>query len=165
MRLHAQAYAYDGPGFYFDSLEMYEQKYEKHLPFEEYEIEFIDGTNEEAALFKAADVSQASLGTWFEVMGALSEHQLPALYYLMDNLKLSIAEAADKVDELAFREGTTRDWAESYVDDQGGPAKLDKKTIEMYFDYDAFAHDTELNGDIHEFEFGGTTYTAEPNSV
>jgi len=30
-----------------------------------------------------------------------------------------------------------------------------------YFDYEAFARDAELNGDVHEFEYAGQTYTTD----
>jgi hypothetical protein len=155
-------------GFSFDSPEEYDEKYARYFKkyrTEEYDIQFINGTNEEAAIANAARVSQGNLHKFFEIMDSMEAYRLPAFYYLLSNMGMDLEEAAEKVDELSFREGDAKAWAESFIDDMGGVGKLSKETQEQYFDYDSFAHDAEQNGDIDEFEFGGTTYTAEPQSV
>ena len=66
---HATPYDISATGFYFHNFEEYQAKAASHCnaygdPVEEYEIQFIDGEN--AALFKAVGVTQASLSDWFE---------------------------------------------------------------------------------------------------
>lgn len=166
MSLYANPYDTTRHGFYFNSLEDFEAKFEKNRPVEEYEIDFIEGTSEEAALFKVAHITQANLEDWFNGLDELEDHQLPAVYFLLDNGNVdSFRDAIDKASELSFGEGDTKEYVERFVDDMGGPSALGKKTLEQYFDYDSYAHDMELNGEVVEFTFGGTTYTADPNSV
>lgn len=166
MQLYANPYDTSARGFYFSSFEQFEEEFEKRLPVEEYEIDFIDGTNEQAALFKVASITQANLKDWFEGIESLEDYKMPAVYFLLSNGNVSdFDEAIRKADDLSFGEGNVQEYVERYIDDMGGPAELGKQTLEQYFDYESFARDWELNGDVMEFEFGGTTYTADPNSV
>lgn len=166
MQLYANPYDTSADGFYFDSPEDFDAKYEQHLPVEEYEIDFIDGTSEEAALFNVAKVNQANLHEWFDGMDQLKDYQMAAAYFLLANGSVSsFSEAVEKADQLSFSEGDVKAYAEQFIDDMGGPSQLGKETLENYFDYEAYARDMNYNGDAVEFEFGGTTYTADPNSV
>lgn len=166
MQLYANPYDTSANGFYFESAEDFDEKFQAHLPVEEYEIDFIDGTGEEAALFKVARINQSNIAEWFDGVDQLRDHEMAAAYFLLDNGMVStFSEAVEKADQLIFREGDVKAYAESYIDDMGGPAELGKQTLEQYFDYDAFARDMRLGGDVTEFEFDGTTYTADPNSV
>lgn len=47
---------------------------------------------------------------------------------------------------------------EEYVDSMGGVGELGKQTLANYFDYEAFARDMVLGGDVNEFDFAGTHY-------
>ena len=58
LTLYAQPYDYDASGFYFDSFEDYQAKYNSNFNVygqhvEEYEIQFIDGSAIDCDLFKA----------------------------------------------------------------------------------------------------------------
>ena len=58
LTLYAQPYDFDASGFYFDSLEDYQAKYNSNFNVygqhvEEYEIQFIDGSAIDCDLFKA----------------------------------------------------------------------------------------------------------------
>ena len=64
-----------------------------------------------------------------------------------------------------FSEGDAKAYAEQLVDDQGGLEHLDRQTLENHFDWDSYVTELETGGGITEFEFAGTTYTADPNSV
>jgi hypothetical protein len=165
MQLYANPYDTSARGFYFDSMEDYEAKYEKNLPVEEYEIDFIDGTKEQAAIFNAAKINQANLAEWFEVMDSIEDFRLPALFFLMTYHGEDFSEAVSKAEELSFSEGDAKAYAEQLVDDQGGLEHLDRQTLENHFDWDSYVTELETGGGITEFEFAGTTYTADPNSV
>lgn len=166
MELFAQPYDTSANGFSFEDEDEFAEKYQENLPVEEYEISFLDGSDEEAEIFKVAGITAANLAEWFQGMNMVKDHMLPAVYFLLyNNTVSSFADAVDKADELSFRDGDVKEYAEAYIDDLGGPAELSKKTLEQYFDYDAFARDLRAGGDVTEFEFAGSTYTADPNSV
>lgn len=70
--LHAQPYDISASGFYFRSLEEYEQKSSNHKndygdEVEEYEIQFIDGDDLDCDLFKALKVHQGNFNHYFAV--------------------------------------------------------------------------------------------------
>jgi antirestriction protein len=166
MELFAQPYDTSAYGFSFKSFEEFEEKYEKNLPVEEYEIDLIDGTDEEITLFKVASITQANLKEWFDAIDTLNTNEMPAVYFLLENGSVSsFEEAVQKAGELRFSEGDIKAYVEQYIDDLGGPAELGKETLEQYFDYESFARDMDYNGEVSEFTFAGTTYTADPNSV
>jgi len=69
--LFAQPYDITANGFYFHSVEDYNENAEKSrnsagFPVEEYELQFIDGESIDAALFKALDVNQANFGAFLD---------------------------------------------------------------------------------------------------
>jgi antirestriction protein len=54
---------------------------------------------------------------------------------------------------------TDQEIGEEYVDEvDGGIKNVDKETLKAHFDAEAFARDLDFNGEIHEFDFSGTTY-------
>lgn len=65
--------------------------------------------------------------------------------------------------EEAFREAyagewdSKADWAEEYMDSTGGLADM-PENLRNYFDFDAFARDCEMGGDMTFIREGGTTY-------
>lgn len=166
MQLYANPYDTSANGFYFDSLEDYEKKYEKNLPVEEYEIDFIDGTDEEAALFKVAHITQANLAEWFDGIDQLKDYEMAAAFFLLENGNVSsFSEAIEKADQQSVTEGDIQKYVEEYIDSMGGPAELGKETLQNYFDYEAFARDMNYNGEVVEFTFAGTTYSTDPNQT
>lgn len=158
----AQPYSLDAQGFYFSTLEEYEEKVNQcrdsfGLPVEEFEIMFIDGSSEEAGLFKACSVNQANLGQFLSIIEDLPEYQQPALFYLCDVVGYGMEEAMNKLDDVSIYSGELKDAAEELFDECYAHEIPDH--IKNYIDYDAFARDCELGGDMTEFEFAGDTYT------
>jgi len=158
--LHATPYAFDEAGFYFTSLEDYEQKYEAHLPIEEYEIQFIDGPDEAVNLFKAMTVSQANIGDYFEQWDELEdEPQTLALvcHLMTDHSYCDVSDAREKAKEVSIFEGSVKDYAYDFV--ESAYFTVDTPSVfKTYFDYDGFARDLEANGDVETLSVGGTTY-------
>jgi hypothetical protein len=69
------AYAYDGPSFYFHSLAEYEAKYQQHkhskdglAVYEEYEIQFIDGSTQEMELARAMNLTQSNIEEYYKAI-------------------------------------------------------------------------------------------------
>ncbi|MFP6557306.1 antirestriction protein ArdA [Paraburkholderia sp. B3] len=159
---HAQPYNLDARGFYFTSMEDYTAKAEANTdrwgaPVEEYELQFIDGTDAEAELFAALGINQANLEAWFDDVVDLDEREQAALSYIVGDLGYSLADALDKIDDVnlyagSLVEAATELFDELYLHDI-------PQAVRYYVDYEAFARDQRLAGAMTETEFAGTTYT------
>jgi len=156
---HAQPYSLDATGFYFDSLDDYEAKYEANkdvfgAPVEEYEIQFIDGAG--AELFNALGIDQSTLELWFDRAEDLDKNEQAALSYLTGEcLGMDPYDALDMIDDVCLFEGTAKDYAEEYFEEVYPDLP---QTLRNYIDIESFARDLELNGDIYEFNHEGTVY-------
>lgn len=158
--IYANPYNIDANGFSFSSVEDYKDKADKLRdrfgnPVEEFEIEYLDG--DDGQLFRACGVNQCNLAQWFDDVEPLNDHQKAALFYLTDCNGYSLSDALDKVDEVNMYEGDLIDAATELFDDcylSDVP-----EAVRNYIDYSAFARDCQLNGDMHEFEFSGSTWT------
>ena len=88
--LYAQPYDLDAQGFYFTSFEDYETKYNKNCnvygqPVEEYEIQFIDGSAINCALFDA--VGSYNLKAYYKVVNIWSDwEKVPLIISYKDNI-------------------------------------------------------------------------------
>lgn len=154
LRFHAQPYDPSRRGFYFNDYDEYEEKYKKHLPTEEYELEFIDGEREDADLFNALKIDQMSLEQYLDEVVTLNEHDKAALYYLATNgYGPDIDDMLKRVDdEVRVMEGDSKAYMWEYVDSLGGISELGKKTIEMYFDYEQYGRDVAMDLDADSRE-------------
>jgi Antirestriction protein (ArdA) len=158
--LHAQPYNIDACGFYFTSAEEYETKQEAlrdrfGAPVEEFEIQYIDG--DESQLFEACKIHQGNLATWFDDIESLDRQEKAQLFYLVDQGGYDLSEALECYDDVCLYEGPLLDAAtglfdELYLHDV-------PEAVRNYIDYDAFANDCRVNGDMTEFAYEGTTYT------
>lgn len=149
-KLYANPYDISARGWYFGSLDEWETKFKKHLPVEEYEIDFIDGSDEALALFKILKVNQVNVAEFFERLDdfeSMNEHDQAALYYVME--KANITDDLDKALKLVDREvrvmeGDAKDYAHEYIDQIG---EIPKKLADMYFDYESFGRDVKYDLD------------------
>jgi len=158
--LYANPYNIDAKGFYFTSAGEFERKAEDLTdlhgsPVEEFEFDYIEGDN--GALFRACGVNQCNLFEWFEDVESLNGQQKAALYYLTDCNGYGLGEGLEMIPEVCLYEGPLLDAATELFDD----CYLSEvpQAIQNYIDYQAFASDCRLGGDMYEFEFGGSTWT------
>lgn len=158
--LYANPYNIDATGFYFESVDEFTEKSTNLTdrygnPVEEFEIDFIDG--DDAALFIACGINQANLNTWFDNIEHLGNHEKINLYYLVSVAGYRLSQALDKVDEPSITQSSLRDAAEELFDE----CWLHEvpENIRFYIDYDKFARDCEIGGDLVEFEYNNHTYT------
>lgn len=158
--LYANPYNIDAAGFYFNDADEFIEKsanltdrYGNHV--EEFEIDFIDG--DDAALFNASGINQANLNTWFDDIETLDDHEKINMYFLLSVAGYSLSQALDKVDEPSITQSSLRDTAEELFDE----CWLHEvpENIRFYIDYDKFARDCEIGGDLVEFEYNNQTYT------
>ena len=143
--LYANPYDITANGFYFSSAEEFDKKFKKRLPVEEYEIEFINGSSEDAALFGVLGINQLNLEPYFDDIVDLDEHDKVALFYLADMYSGGLDDWDDALlkvrDEVRVMEGTVKDYVENLIDDLGGVGHLAGDSVEMYFDYEMFGRD------------------------
>lgn len=162
LQFFAQPYNPDAAGFYFATKEEFQTKTEGltdrfGCPVEEFEIQLIDGSSEESDLFQACSVNQANIGQFLAIVDVALDYQLPAIFYLCDVLGYSMADAMDRLDVVTIYNGELKDAAEELFDECY--ASQIPENLRNYIDYDAFAHDCEIGGDMTEFEFAGETFT------
>ena len=166
---YAQPDSLDAGGFYFSDFEDYEAKVEALRdcwgnPVEEFEIQFIDGSSEQSALFQACGVGQANLEAFLEMLDEVPEYQFSALYYLCGVQGYGMAEALDKLDEVTIFSGSLEDASAELFDECY--AHEIPENLRVYIDYSAFARDCLCGGDMAEFEFAGETCTCtNANSI
>jgi hypothetical protein len=157
--LPATPFSIDATGFYFESLEDYETKskctFDRFGNFvEEYEIQLIDSENTE--LFLACNINQANLHIWFDTIEIMQDCEKVCLFYQLTN-GFDLMIALEKIDEPCITESSLRDAAEQLFDDcylHSIP-----QSVQYYIDYEKFAHDCQIGGDMTEFTYNGTTYT------
>ena len=158
--LYAQPFNPDAQGFYFHSVEDYEQQVAQCRdrfghPVEEFEIQYIDGDDSE--LFAAVGSNQCNLETWFDRVESLDEGEKVALFYLCDGCGYALDNALDRLDDVCLFEGPLLDAATELFDECY--AHEIPENLRCYFDYEAFARDCRLGGDMTEFEYQGHTWT------
>ena len=150
--LYANPYGYGGSGFYFKSPEEYEKKYKANLhkgdspPYEEYEIDFIDGSAFELAVFEALEVHQGDVKKYFDLLDELDEDLMPAIHALTDYGGYDFKDALEKAEEAHLFEGSLTDAAYEYVDSVGWEGMGDSAS--NYFDYDGFGRDIRIEGSM-----------------
>lgn len=153
---HAQPYDISKSGFYFTDLDSY-QKGVEASGAEEFELQFIDGSSEDAQLFSACGINQANLEQWFDDVEGLEDYEKAALFYLCSHSGYDLEDALDKIEDVSLYHGelleaATQLFDECYLSDV-------PESVQAYIDYEAFARDCRMGGDMCEFQFAGETYT------
>ena len=159
MKLFAQPINPDAKGFYFESMEEYEEG--KKIcadsfgsPVEEFEIQFIEGDSAEEDLAEVFKLDQNNLELFFDCE-MLTDRKKAELYFLMGVCGMDL-RTADQYDVSLFDgdldEAAVNLFDEIYLSEIPG-------SVRNYIDYKAFARDLKTGGDFVEFEFGGVTYT------
>ena len=151
--MHATPYDPSRAGFYFHDPDDFAGKYKTHLPTEEYEIQWIDGPEEDRELFEALNVAQHNLDRYFELIGDLSDHDKAALYYVLRYRGMGPKESLDDLvemvdDEVRVHEGNAKSYVEEYIDDAGGVGQaFSKDVVVRNFDYERFGRDLAFDMD------------------
>ena len=174
MKFHATPYDIHATGFYFENADEFAEKAAAHRnefgePVEEYEIQFIDGDDEEAKLVEACGINQANLAAVIDFIDGLTDDAArAAAWYAMRCVGRSFDDvSADtetalgcmivyQCDSLS-EEQAIEEYAHYFVEDMGYLENV-PDTVAQYFDYEAFARDLRLGGDVSAFEFGGKMF-------
>ena len=158
--LHAQPYDQSAAGFYFKTYEEYIDKSEALLdaygdPVEKFEIHFIDG--ELSELFLACRIDQSTLEIWFNTIESLSGSEQLALFYMRDDNVCDLKKALNMLHDVCIYPRSLKD-AASELFDECYLSEVPER-VKHYIDYEAFARDCELSGDMREFTYAGILYT------
>ena len=147
-KLYAQPYSTEHTGFYFDSMEEFDEGMEKlnAKGCEEVEIQFIDGDDHHPSLFRAANIDQGNIDIWFEELEDLDVQDATRVCFLLDFMDLD--DALSRFDEVYLHYGTAEDYAQEIIEETTEiPSHL-----QYYIDYEAIARDMKINGEIIEIE-------------
>ncbi|MDE1153722.1 MAG: antirestriction protein ArdA [Micavibrio sp.] len=159
-QLYAQPYDISATGFYFNTLEEYEQKAAKNRNdfggiVEEYELQFIDGEDIDCKLFTALSVNQATFGKYLEACDEWSEDEKRKVIIAVGESGYSFDFDKNSPDDFEvdiYEVDSLKELAEQFVD-EGLYGEI-PKAIANYLDYDAIARD--LGYDYSEITIAGT---------
>lgn len=79
------------------------------------------------------------------------------MFYLTGVNGYSMEDAISKLDDVCLFEGYLKEAAGELFDECY--AHEIPENLRCYINYEAFARDCKLGGDMYEFEFAGKTYT------
>jgi len=159
--LFAQPYDISAAGFYFASVEGYEKQSARlrnscGQPVEEFEIQFIDGDELDAELFKALRVSQGNFGAFLDVCNYWNTDQKRKVIIAVGECGYSFdlkTGDSDQLDVDIYEMGSLRELAEHFVDE--GLFGEIPESIKYHLDYDSIARD--LGMDYGEIVIAGTS--------
>lgn len=163
MEFYANPYNTSAHAFYFETYDEFlkkslEVKDSSGLSVDEFEIDVIDGDQEEVQMIKAIKIDQSNMEEVIEFIETSDRYSWPSIFYLLDNhLVATLEDAIRKASELCVVESSLLDAASEVFDECYGDQIPD--AIKSYIDYESFARDMQLGGDMREFEFAGKTYT------
>lgn len=158
--LYAQPYDISASGFFFENAEDYERKAACNInycgaPVEEYEIQFIDGEDIDAALAEAWQLNQVSFADYLEAVGDWDEDDKIRYIIAVGECCYSHEQAASGPDEIDIdlhECDSLKELAEQFVD-EGLFGEIPER-LQFYLDYEAIARD--LSADYAEVSIAGT---------
>lgn len=161
-RFFAQPYDLHANGFYFDDSEEFQDKVSKVKNdfgdlVEEFEIQFIDGDDIEAQLFKVLSVGQWNIAAFIEVNDSWSDEDKIKLICAVGDCGYDFEIGKDNPEQFdidIYVGVTMRELAEQFIDE--GLFGEIPESIQSYIDYDAVARD--LSMDYSEMNIAGKCY-------
>jgi len=161
-RLFAQPYDISANGFYFETVEEYNQKASKLRNsygqlVEEFELQFIDGESIDADLFKALSVHQGNFQGYLKAVEEWSEDDKIKVIIVVGEAGYTFdlgKDAPDQFDIDLYELDRLKDLAEQFVE-EGLYGEI-PKALQYYIDYEAIARD--LGMDYSEIRINGTNY-------
>jgi hypothetical protein len=157
--LFAQPYDVSALGFYFQSLDEYQRKSGKlrndaGQPVEEFEIQFIEGDDIDAQLFKALRIHQGDIGAFLDACDDWDDHQKRKVIVAVGECGYSFTLGSSDPDDLEvdiYEMRDLRELAEHFLD-EGLFGEIPER-LQYYIDFDAIARD--LASDYSETRIAG----------
>tara|TARA_R100000008_G_C3563827_1_gene157901 strand:+ start:800 stop:1282 length:483 start_codon:yes stop_codon:yes gene_type:complete len=150
MILCATPYAYGVPFFYFETLEEYNEKYQKQFEkyqCEEYEFQFIDGDNIESILYEACKDNIFKLLEIIEEGTITTEEDAIKLYVCTNINGDSLEDALSRYQDIYLYHGSMKDYAYETF-----PWEQIPEWAHTYIDIDQRVTDLQCNGDLYELD-------------
>lgn len=160
-QLFAKPYDLHANGFYFESLDDYttmaaENHNEFGDPVEEYEIQFIDGDDIDAALAKARGINQANIGDYLAACDDWEDYQKKIFIIAVGEVGYDFDPEEVRPEEFdvdLYHVDSMKELAEQMVE-EGLFGDIPEHLVN-YIDMDAIARD--LSFDYTEIEIAGET--------
>lgn len=159
-KFYAQPYDISATGFYFENMQEYDTKYTACKndfggQVEEFEIQFIDGEDIDAASFRALGVSQYNIHHFIEKIDGWEECDKEALVIAVGECGYDFDLATDDTGKVhhvdIYYIDSMKELAEQFVED-GLYGEIPER-LQFYLDYDAIARD--LSMDYTETQMAG----------
>ncbi|MBI1274519.1 antirestriction protein ArdA [bacterium] len=158
-RLYAQPYDISASGFFFESVEEYQSKRQQcrndyGAPVEEFEIQFIDGEDMDADLFKSLRVHQGDFDAFLQVCEDWSDDQKIRVIIAVGECGYRFDPRTGDPEDFdidLYEMDSLRELAYHFVE-EGLFGDIPER-IHCYLDYDAIARD--LSMDYSETSIGG----------
>lgn len=156
---YARPYDITAAGFYFETAKEFRERAgalrnESGQPVEEFEIQFIDGEDIDAALARAWDLTQGNVARFIEVVDEWDEWQKRKFIIAVGECGYAFGRMRhdpDDYDLEIYPADSLRQFAEDCVEDGWfGPIP---EALAFYVDYDAIARDLAV--DYSEIEIAG----------
>ena len=159
-QLFAQPYDVSATGFYFETAEDYADKVSTVRndcggPVEEFEIQFIDGEDLDAALAKTWGLNQANFSPFLDAADEWSDVHKTRYIIAVGECGYcheQVADDPDQIDMTVYELSSMKELAEQFVDE--GLFGEIPQALQNYIDHEAIARD--LSDDYSETEIGGT---------
>jgi antirestriction protein len=160
--LYAQPYDQEARGFYFGDFETYKAnaanvKNSYGQKVEEFEIQFIDGSDIDYALAKAFGINQANLTYFYDAIEDWNDDEKTRFIIAVGECGYSFDHSKDHPSDFEidlYEAENMRDFAENYAGDW---LLCDvPENIKCYIDYDALARDLAV--DYSETTIAGLRY-------
>lgn len=156
----AQPYDFSAEGFYFENIEEYHDRIARSVnahgqPVEEFEIQFIDGDDIDAALFEALRPHQGNIARFMDKADDWTEAKKRALIIVVGECGYAFDLEdgdPDDFDVVIYEMGSLRGLAEAFISD--GLFGEIPESLANYIDCDAIARD--LACDYAETVIAGT---------
>lgn len=161
-RLYAQPYDISAQGFFFNTVDEYMKEANKLInsygcPVEEFEIQFIDGENIDAKLFKVLSIYQGNIANFFEAVEEWNDDEKIKVIIAVGEVGYSFdlsKDSPDQFDVELYQLDSLKELAEQFVE-EGLYGEI-PQALQYYIDYEAIARD--LGMDYSQITIDGTHY-------
>lgn len=151
--LYAQPYDITALGFYFKTVEEYQEKASAlrndfGRPVEEFEIQFIDGEDIDCQLFKALNINQCNFNQFFDALEAWEVEDKVTTIIAVGECGYNFDFEKDDPQEFEidlYELDGLYDLAEYFV--EAGVYGEISKSLEPYIDYETIARDLGMDYD------------------
>ncbi len=151
IKLHAQPYDISATGFYFETVEQYEQLAANAVndfgqPVEEFEIQFIDGERIDCELASAWEINQANFAAFLDATEGWDDERKHHYIIAVGECgygHFDVVDTPDSIEIDLYPVDSLRELAEQFVEE--GLYGAIPESLQFYIDYEAIARDLAID--------------------